>query len=1150
MGTTRDALINDSGVRVTAVVLIEGYGYALTDGAVAAVFAALDSSAAPFNAYTRVLGGLSVKWDVNQRAAPWKALDDEPPSLAFTVAPDLFNEDGSTEEDPVDTFGVDVFKRSGGTETQLAAAGSLAPDTASVVVRSSAAFDATGVIYIGPEAIGYDDNDGATTFSDLTRAKWTPFATSDGTGFARSHRSVNLSSATGDPIGVKAPPLVSDEPNKWIGRWVAAYLLRDSGGTLDVLEQGHRVFCGRIANTGQDGNGCTVIECNEVRRVIYETQILRDQYRATLQEGFALTTGQYFQCRHVRTIGAATTIGDANVLTVVASGASGANQIDAGIYTAVEIGEAITNWMRAEKTASRLIFNSDYDGAFASAAGRFSGRLHYSDPTLVADRRRCVLIVPDEQLSKFLGWGGALSIVVDDTDRDSFVNSPDVPLRISLLGISTGGGTWELANPSGTWVDQSGSLPPDLQRPDGTVQGIFKIGELGYVAAARVADDEFTFPFQSVLAFFPNVPTQDGLGVPLDSDIALDVTQVIVMEGTLASLLPALLLSTGTAAYNSADDTLPESLGCAIPYSIFTDDFATDLANVPAADRTICMVVDKPTRLVDLMNADALSLWSCFVYREGRLSWRTWSTPTSGALGAVTVNEDSKGVPAEQAQGDRQRRSSVESFETMQNVIKIEYARAPSGELVSDITLEDGDSIGAHGTRGFKIELRNTAGRTAVGDVLGRLEAFSAALPMFTKPSQIVVGTMGRQMFEQLPPLTPVLLTDSHIRAPDTGLRGITGWPGIVVANRHDWGGVVHGVDAKPTRRDAGGEVEIMIFDRVAHSLYCPTAEVDDTADAAPFSSGYDAATFKLRCYANKHSTTGHDAAEFPALSKVRIVEISPPTAATPLSWQRVVASQSGDDITLTAALTSPSWDPTKFYRVVSDDYAAATATQQTKTYQADDADGLVADLRGPYGLVYSGAGQSATFTGSSPTEVAELHSTSQYGDGVPLHTGAARMIARNLNNLVEYKTAPQGATTTREEWVYGGAGAKELIACIPVFVGVGLLNAGVTILASVAPIFKSIDGADAIITYTLARNWPQGDTRDDVALVDPYVQVTFTRAATTYAVPTPKTLDTRHIARAPGQFGGVGWLWIEINSKVSMRGPYAHWRVGPRSVV
>ena len=427
-------------------------------------------------------------------------------------------------------------------------------------------------------------------------------------------------------------------------------------------------------------------------------------------------------------------------------------------------------------------------------------------------------------------------------------------------------------------------------------------------------------------------------------------------------------------------------------------------------------------------------------------------------------------------------------------------------------------------------------------------------MPLFSAPFHVIKRSLKREHFAQLPPLTPVIVTDRCIRAPDTGLAystvtgsgGLTGWPGLVVSNRHDYGGAVTGVDGKPTHRAAKGEVEIMIWGRNDVAPYSPCAEVDETAA----NGGYNAATLALTCKAAAHSggAEAADATHFGAGKKIRIRQIDPATAAGAISWDRIVASQTGNTITPTVALSAPAWDATLLYEIVSDTYLDALTTQRTDTYQADATDHLVADARQPYALAQTDHAQISNYTLNASTDLPSRHSTLEYGDGVALDTGSDRRIARLANSLIDHKTKPQTAGSALPVWTYGGSGTYELVATIPVFLGVGIIGPGQTILAYVAPNFASTDGTSAIVRYTLSRLPPTETDRNDVTFPQPYAQTSFTKIATTFAVPAVQTLDTRHINRGASTLGGLAWLSVEINSKVTMRGPHAHWRIGPRS--
>lgn len=1168
MGATLDSLNADAGVRIAHVVMVEGYQYALTDASdVAAIAAALAaSSIAAHNAYAEVIGNAQIEFEERQRAHPWDGLDGESAALTFRVAngPHSAGSAGVL----VNYFQRDVFKRSGGDETRLR--NSLTPVSTSIVSRSTVDFDSGGTVYIGPEAIGYDTNDGATTLSDLTRAQWTPCYTADDVSFARAHEAVSISTITGDPTGVRSLPLVASEPRAWVGRYVEVWIVCERGaGTFDALDDGHRLFCGTIASVGRDSRGLTVVECEHVKRRIFQTVILREQWRAKLADGISLgvTTASLasakFSLRTARQVsGGGLTVADANDLTIVSGTPASVNEIQVGTYTVAELGEAISAWIASEKAAGRILFHTRYDGAFNAGAGDgFRGRLSFDDPTSTSGLLRWVrLTLPSgvAAVHRFLGWNGP-EIEVTSSTRTGAVTSPRTPLRLVLpVGFLGAFGTQNqrtVEDPSGTWVDQSALLPAELRDTAGLAEGVVKIGELGYAVVYPVSSTVYAFLPVGVGAYFGTADTSpEAIEVALDDDREFTVSQVLVAQGSFSSLLQQMLLSTGESGYNAGNDVLAATIACGIPYSVFGSGLATDLANLAGSGRAVCMVVDKPTKFIDLWQADFQLHWAHILWREGRLSIRSWSTPTTGALGAVTVLDTDRAQSAQDASPHASE--VVEDESAVYNLVRIDYQRSTSGDLVSDIAIEDADSIGAHGVRPFKIEARNTASSAAVSDLRGLIPRWGAMLSSFSRPWQIITRTVTRQLYGQLPPLTPVILTDRSVPSPDTGLvydattgtGGLSGWPAVVLGQRCDYGAPVLGIDGPPTYRSAKCEFEFVIFGRADVAPYSPCAEVDSTATNA----GYDAGTFTLTCLAHRHSGASEavDASHFATGDKVRIRQIDPSVAASALSWDREVASVSGSAITLTAALSAPAWDNTLLYEIVSDDYADAVTTQRTDAYQADDDDYLVASLRQPYALAHTGSSQAATFTLAAATATPSRHSTLEYGDGVALDTGSELRIATLANSLVEYKTHPQTAATTSEEWVYGGTGTYELVAVVPVFLGSGMLGPGYTILVSVAPMFKSTDGNTATVRYTLSRLNHQGGTRDDVSFQDPYVQTSFSRTATTYAVPTVATLDTRHVIRGPGALGGLAWLHVEINAKVSIRGAFAHLRVGARSAV
>jgi hypothetical protein len=393
---------------------------------------------------------------------------------------------------------------------------------------------------------------------------------------------------------------------------------------------------------------------------------------------------------------------------------------------------------------------------------------------------------------------------------------------------------------------------------------------------------------------------------------------------------------------------------------------------------------------------------------------------------------------------------------------------------------------------------------------------------------------LDHTMIEQATPGEVCLFTDGFARDPETGVRGLTNKPALVLAQNASWGGF---------QEPARCEVDLMIFPRLSLAEYAPCAQVDDTAATA----GYVAGTKVLTCYAHEHSEASAvaDATRFLVGHKVRVIEIDPATAAAPLSWDDVVAGQSGNTITLTTGLAG--WDTSKKYRVISDDYVDATTAQRAKAYQADDADGQIADLRAPFSLAFNPTAP-ATFTASVATELPERPPTSAAGDGAALDTGHARAIARGVNNLISYKTAPQHATnvSATEAMSYTAASGTPtwyLVWCEPVMIGVGTPGT-VTRKLYVSPTVLKAGAASADIRVTLARLMPRSadpsnPSRNDMTRIGPYSEHTFTTTSATYETPAAVALDIDHLSLAPGHGGmaGMGWLYVEVANHATFRG-------------
>jgi hypothetical protein len=1147
MGTTYDALFANNAVSVQTTAVIEGFPYILTDREPSLALTAYDGSAtaslSDFANSGIAVGGLSVHWDMHQRCSPWKPFTD-PSMVKISLVPAL-DSDGAMS----DAVGVAVFKRTGGTETHITVAADC-NDTA-VTCQRVDDFAASGYLYAGAERLHFSSKDtGTDTFTMDARGSCSVFGVNGGGSFAHTHKPASASEFS-------IQPKIGTEPRTWVGRWIAIWIHARTGTTsIDVPDHNqagaHLAFAGRIVSV-EDVDGATVFTAEDVRRKILESSILRDPFRARVKEGVRLSVGSAFSVGTERQVGGgATTVLNGTNLTVVSGAPANSNEVQAGTYTVDALGEVLNEWLSGEKLAARILFNLRYEAMYQDASGGIRGRLVYNDPTSTAGLRREVTIgATSIGHLQFLGWSSG-GIAAEGNSRDGDVVSDSVPLRAWLWVQNTlANSRMDLDSPRGTWAAQTDLLPQALRDPANLINGVLHVKGVGYLRAGRISDTQFYFSPTGMDGFFTGnaaafqANAGGAFAVTVEDDVSLDVEQVLILHSTFKNLLLQILLSTGTSTFNdSTYDILSEPLGCAIPYSILGADFVAEVAALDCAEMPLTAIVRKTTRFGELFEADFILRRIFFTWGLGRLRIGKWATPASN-FSSYTLTETSKCAPSGTVEAQRSQSSEDDDF---YNIVHVKFNSDADGNLADELTLIDASSVRDHGERPFTINARNTVRQ--VGDVATPIDElvslFAGYFTYTSRPWQVIKRSIDFNRFEATYPGTLLSLTDKYIRDPATGLRyshntatgGLSGVPGMVISHRFDWGGAEAGHDgARPVTRPPAGDVEIMLSPGRTMTTYVPCAQVDDTQANA----GYNAGSKVLTCYAHEHteSSESADATFFVATDKVLVIEMDPATAASAQSWSDTVASQTGNTITLTTGLAG--WDSSKKYRVIYDSYSTCTTAQKAKTFQADDAGGLVADTVQAYGFSYYPGIQGVTSIAAVlATETPSRHATNAYGDGKAYDVGYERDAARLANNLIGYRRSRQQPTMYSEVRNFNagapGSVTWQLIEMQPIYVGIGELGHR-TRLLTVAPRMRSTDGSTAEVRVRLCRLRPTGTTMYDVSFLDPYQSATFTATSTTFAVSTAQTLNISHLKLSDALNGGWGWLTVEVKTKTELTG-------------
>jgi len=1144
MGTTLDAMLAGSHATVY-VVAIEGYPYLLTNGDPDAAVIAW----AAHGDYALALGGLTVELDNEQAMDPWEPFQGGGKCLLRVV-----------DETGADTFGIDTHRKGGGFSTQLTA--TIGRDDTTVPVKNTLGWPSSGTAYVGSEALAYTGVT-STDLTGVTRGKWSPMWRGDTAPvttwarFARTHRVGN------DANSLQLQPVVSTQPRVWDGKLATVWAHRVSGGVLDVVAEAQCVYAGTVAEITDDGKA-TVVHLRHVLDLIKDASLGHDTWSAKVPAGFYLHPGMKFQMRDRTNLGVAYL--SAINLTVVAGTPSGNYQVKEGIYTLDQILERINRWMSAALIAGNL--NGTHSMAVAPiGGGELRTKLYSNIPGVATNNSRYELRVPlgvailmgfsDAQLNDYQGISDSWLIYKGFAGGVNVQTvAPEPPKRAAILdSLAFTGAPFDLNkvtlyDEQGEFFDQLAFLPEGSTPADdlGLAWGIFLFDSRFLVFAAK--DDAALGNVLPTRYQYAGTENNQGLlgynSVPLTEDAPdyFEIRQVLILEMAVIDLLRRVLCSTGTAGYNGTHDALPYAGAVGLPGGLLKN-LGGSAATIPGGTDPIAVVIDKPVKLSTLLGADLVIRRAFPVWRNGGIQMGTWKRPDASAA-VATLDEDNKA--AAMGTDDDHRNASTQTDAWKRPIIKINYNRdlknLEDNGYKDSITIKDRVSIDDSGgdVRMVTLDARNTFGQIAATgtSIEALIPTFLPALELFTRSAWLVTRTINPALFEALTIGDVVLVDDAHARDPITGARGIGGRPALVIKHRASPGGLTDG-DGDPT--PPGGEVTLL-FSATASTLlsavYAPAADVDSTYAAAGYTAGYNASIPAIYCHAARYSQTieyyvngypvldeeAADATHFDVGDEVVIVQRDPYDAASPLSWRRTVTAQSGNTITLSSALTG--FDTALKYTITFADYNYASTIQRTgHVYQADDADNLILDTY-PSAYVYTTGTTDLAYQANSSTEV-ELPPTARTVDGAARDVWTDAALARLADNLHDYKTSRHGARFfwSEIEGTTESSGDLKLVAQWPVFLTLEQLTTSVQRLISVAPVFRSEDGATALCRISLSRTPVFNATNLNVTIPSPFSFVEFSTDLTTYEAHAPLTLVEN--VKQPG--AGVAWLQIQLTN-------------------
>jgi hypothetical protein len=1077
--TTRAAYARGS-TRDQWVLCIDGYDKLITDGDTDAALAAHAGTD-----WTQAIGGLTVECRPSQVGDPNNPFANTGGRCVVHVA-----------DDRAQTFGIDTHRRGAGSWTTLRA--TIDRNDTALTISSNAGFDASGEAHIGTECIQFS----GTTSSTMTvsvRGKYTAVGChssgSGGSRFAEHHR-VSLNQHM-----VQSNPMISEQPRRWIGRRANLYLhIVDENGNLNSKANAELVFPGRIEALGDDPNtACTVLKLKHLLAEVGPTVIGGNRFSATVVEGVYIKAGTRVKIfEEESNVGVTKT---ANDLVVVASGAAGTNQINAGHYTLNEWCQVMNNWLGGE-----------------TVAGRLEGRYSWSSPVETGDGYRTAcdwrivrgtnqwvawLMDLPSNVAGMLGFAPVEGQIFGGTTRISSGGathanvshrrvSNHVPMKTAVFSKGGPGGSLPsfrmlLENERGEFVNQYETLPSIIKSGlDSTLQwGLFLVDEKLLIQASYT-DNELRNCFITPLGQQQINDSQEPfytLGRRADEDAGpVTVRQVFDIEGSFFQVMMLLHYGTGTDNYNHADyDTAAHGLGAGIPGGYLGDVFERSVDALPRADALCRIRFDEPKPLAEIIGGELLARGAFLVWKNGALMYQQWQSPTA-SLATLTLDETNKFVPSGSTENGKT--ATLETNAYARPHIKLDYnpdfafgretRYRASMRLVDHVAIDDGANDGQAMTIKLACTANNDDAEAIAADVL-------AKMPLRSRPSKFATRALGSRQFFGVAPGDIAIITDRFARDPLTGQRynaatdtgGLDERSCTIMRHTFDLGGPQPG-RGQDKPRQSTGEVEVNFFDQDRCVPFSPAADIDETVSSGGFSAGYNNGTLQIVCKAHVYSESSEavDASWIPVNGEITITEKDPSNTAAPLTWTVTATTVSGNYVTIDAALGG--WDPAKTYRVTFAHFGLQTALQKDYASQADDADEQIQDVDVPY--LYGATGEEASWS-INATETTEYLVDQSFGDGKPLDAGNEKALINGINNLVDHKTAHHALYMWSVYQSNVSPGDYTLLHFGRIHLGRETLNNSVYRHISLAPWFwldNALGATTGYVRVTLSRQMPR----------------------------------------------------------------------------
>lgn len=1154
--------------QISFVLAIEGYEYLIHAGGFsdnASVIAGWGGSG-----WTLAHPGLKVRGTIRQKIEPWSETMDVP-TLTFEI-----------QSTPDDRFGKAVWKSRPDYRSRLRSPYKPALDGTGILDVDATIDDSVlsdNALFIGGQRLRVTQAT-PNTWTVLESGSYHPFHF----GGLLYFRSFDLSAAQN--FDAAPPPHASSTPGAWTGRMVALYTHTIKGGRWNSRSQARLEFAGRIVDIADDPKtGSTVLGCEALNANMRDAVLLKRQWTGHVQRGVRLETGWIF--RALETVGGATWV--KNPLTVVASGASGDFQVNAGYH---ELGDflALLNTYIATQSGwvafgvgslPRPPATWSIGLATGSGGGRTTQFAVTSPPELPATIdgvatfpiQQARLYCTSSQVLQFLGFesadmnqqqsggygrdrefekpsnGGVSRDLFfiggwANTDNEMLSQSSLPPYVVKPFQTARRWtelvGRVDLEKQDGEWLEHTSYLPPpyDTWAESGENWSLFTMGDriyFGRYNGTNIDNVSRSLNF----AGYAEAGVIDSYRVGKtveDDDDRFDISQVVCMVGSFADLFTKIIVSTdGRGLNHPTFDVFSGALGGpAIPWALLGQPWLDGIRHLDQAvdHEAILVFLDRPTRFMDLFLSELLLRFAWLIFKDGTYQLR--SPPAPNPLRTDwTLNDDNKAGPA--GQPDQLIAATAVTTRFLVNVIKVDYNRlAGSGGYASSLIVRDEVSVGLYGeSQAATISAFNSYSDAAgTGTSVEALAANLVArvLPAFSKPMKTVDRPIAPSLFGMTPGDT-VTLSDAVVRNPVSGERGLVSRGCTCIAVSYSFG------------HEGGslfGTATLLFTDEDRTFPLAPAADVDTdfsgTVDGITFTSGYAATAAGGPALKLKSYTYSRPIFELPDMElfapgdRVRLYEIDPPSPAAPLFWDRQLNAGPTTFRSLSSGWLKLTAD------LVSPTYNAAKEYRLTfqRHSEVNDSQQLWTYLADDDGLIEDEA-EANTFgeEGMVPFDRSLTPAAIRYrlpptfidDDGRPLHPGVLYDHMVNINNLLSYTCAPQ-ASMIHYQHHATNLDFYTLTDVFPFFFGLSPTTTAHRKLM-VGPILRtSVAAATVRCRVTSSKFPPHGPADQHANFIGPFQQHEFLLTGSTSDI----FVNSVELECVLGDDSGMTWISVELS--------------------